>query len=92
MPPTDKAAWRIALESYPCQKCNAPAGSPCRNLRTGWPVHNIHAARTNDAGRCQKCGIRIEADRVMAADALCARCALVRALEVERATKYRRTD
>lgn len=89
---TDKAAWRIALESYPCRKCNAKPGERCRNLRTGCPVNGIHTARNDAAGRCQSCGIRIEADRVMAADALCARCALVRALEVERATKYRRTD
>lgn len=31
--------------SYPCHKCGAEPGKPCRNLRTGEPIKNEHAGQ-----------------------------------------------
>ena len=83
-----KSPWRLVLESYPCRTCAAKVGEPCRSTVTGRPTTTIHMDRVNSADRCTRCGERIDPG----GGQLCPRCALVRSLEIERATKYRRTE
>ena len=85
----EKAPWRVVFESYPCPTCGVPSGVSCRTV-TGHVAGIPHAERTRLADRCPRCGAIVgnQADP----GGLCARCALVRSLEVERATKHRRMD
>lgn len=77
-----KAPWRLVLLSYPCPDCGAGPGDPCVTAG-GNPAHDyVHAARTRDASRCPRCGVRLPAEAE--AGDLCDHCALVQALEVER--------
>jgi hypothetical protein len=85
---TGKAAWRLVLLSYPCPDCGAAPGEPC-TTRTGRAAQDyVHAARTRDAGRCPRCGVRLPADAEPGD--LCDHCALVQSLELERYTHRRR--
>jgi len=84
----EKAAWRAVFESYPCPTCGVPKGASCRT--TSGRVADIpHAERTRLANRCPRCGVIVSGDDP---GALCDRCALVRSLEVERATTHKRVD
>lgn len=86
---TGKSAWRAVFQSYPCPTCGALPGEVCTT--TGGRVADIpHVDRTRNADRCPRCGTITGAG----ADpgSLCGRCALVRALEIERATTWKRRD
>lgn len=81
-----RASWHLAFLAYPCPTCKAEPGEDC--ITTGGRWAFPHSARTRQANRCPRCG------EVVAGDpgALCDRCALVRSLEVERATRWVRRD
>jgi len=81
--------WRVVIESYPCPRCGAGPGKACRTAK-GATTYIPHAARERVIDRCPLCGARIPAG-ALPGD-LCERCALVRSLEVERATHYRRRE
>jgi DNA-directed RNA polymerase subunit RPC12/RpoP len=83
-----KAPWRLVLLSYPCPTCGAKPGEPC--ITTGGRVAAEHADRARNADRCPKCGIWVGAEEDPGT--LCGRCALVRSLEIERATTWKRLD
>lgn len=86
---THRAPWRVVFETYPCPTCGAEAGHVC--VTTGGRQADLpHAERTRLADRCPVCGV-IVADRDDPG-ALCPRCALVRALETERASTWKRID
>ena len=81
------APWRALLRSYPCPTCGAGPGDPC--LTSGGREADVeHVARQRISGRCPKCGATVDAD--LAPGTLCPRCQLVRDLEVERATTWKR--
>ena len=82
---TARATWRVVLESYPCPKCGAQPRQPCRT-GSGRPTFP-HADRARWGDRCPVCGQVVDNGHP---GALCGRCALVRALEVERATTWKR--
>jgi DNA-directed RNA polymerase subunit RPC12/RpoP len=81
------APWWWVYLTYPCPKCGAPVGEVCQTPR-GAAAQMPHAARTRYADRCPKCWTTVDAG----AGPLCNRCALVRALEVERSTTWKRQD
>ena len=83
------AAWRLVIHSYPCPTCGAAPGQWCET-KNGRQTDMPHAARGDTAETCAKCGARLPAGSFPGE--LCPHCQLVRDLEVERATKYRRTD
>jgi hypothetical protein len=87
-----RSGWRRIYESYACTYCGAGPGQRCLSLVTKKPTMTIHMARVNAADRCAKCGTGMDADRVTEGANLCPRCALVRSLEVERATVHRRSE
>jgi hypothetical protein len=79
--------WRQVYLTYPCPTCGVKKGYPC--LTTGGRRrYECHAARAENADRCPECATRLPADAEPGD--LCERCRLVRALEVERSTVYRR--
>jgi hypothetical protein len=82
-----RAGWHVVFLSYPCPSCGAKPGEEC--ITTGGRWAFPHADRTRQANRCPSCGAVVGAENP---GALCDRCALVRALEVERATRYVRRD
>jgi ribosomal protein S27AE len=82
-----KATWRLVFLSYPCPACGAAPGHVCMTTG-GRPYGECHAARTRHAGRCPKCGSVVSAE--LDPGSLCDRCALVRSLEIERATTWKR--
>lgn len=84
-----KAQWRLVFLSYPCPTCNAAPGEVCITTG-GYPYAECHVERTRHAARCAHCGTHISAESDPGA--LCDRCALVRALEIERATYHKRRD
>lgn len=85
---SSKAAWRLIRMSYPCPVCGAGPGDPC--MTTAGNVYTeCHAERSRQATRCAKCRAILSAEAEPGD--LCDRCALVRSLEVERATYHRRT-
>lgn len=87
--PTRRSAWRLTWLSYPCPTCGAAPGEDC--LTTGGNVYrDVHADRTRRGNRCPRCGVIVDADHEPGQ--LCARCELVRSLEVERATRYQRRN
>jgi ribosomal protein S27AE len=78
----------VVFLSYPCPECGAAPGEDCTTVsgrRAGLP----HAERTRHADRCPRCGVIVGAEEP---GQLCERCALVRSLEIERATHWRRRD
>ncbi len=84
----ERAAWRAVYLTYPCEACGAKAGEDCTTV-SGKPASYQHAARAARGARCPRCHQLIEHD--IEPGSYCAKCQLLRALEVERATKYRRT-
>ena len=84
-----KAAWRLVFQSYRCPTCGAAPGEVCVTTG-GRPYPECHAERTRNADRCPSCGTITGADTEPGA--LCPRCALVRSLEIERATTWKRND
>lgn len=82
-----RSSWRLIFTTYPCPTCGAKPGRDCRTVN-GHVASQVHAARTAHAERCPRCGTHISADDEPGS--YCARCQLLRALEIERATKYRR--
>lgn len=82
-----KASWHVVFLTYPCPTCEAAPGEECFT-QNGTIAQQMHAARTRQGNRCPRCGTLTPADDEPGQ--LCARCELLRALEVERATKYRR--
>lgn len=80
--------WLAAILTYPCTRCGAKAGQRCRTAAGGATV-TPHAVRGQERRRCRHCQVVLPNDQDLA-EVLCSRCALVRALEVERASHYRR--
>lgn len=83
----ERPNWRAVIESYPCDTCGAEPGEPCRTI-SGTKANPPHVARTRPANRCHKCGTMLAADAEPGT--LCPKHALLRSLEIERATHYRR--
>ena len=79
------SAWRLILRSYPCDTCGAAPGGPC--LTPSGNHTQEHAARARLVHRCPKCGARVDADEP---GELCPRCVLLRDLNTERATTWKR--
>jgi hypothetical protein len=76
--------------TYPCPTCGAAPGEKCRT-HTGNRINSaVHADRVADMNHCPRCGARTPADDEPGQ--LCARCELVRSLEVERATRHERRN
>lgn len=75
----DRSPWRIAMESLPCSYCGALPEESCR-APSGKSVPP-HAARFYATPRCPVCHEMVPDGHP---GALCERCALVRALELER--------
>lgn len=84
-----RAAWQLVFLSYPCPACDAAPGEDCYTS-TGRTTRQLHAERARQGNRCPHCGMLTNADDEPGQ--LCPRCELIRALEVERATKYKRRD
>lgn len=82
------ASWRVVFLAYPCPTCGAKVGDPCRT-KAGGRADPPHADRTRLAERCPRCGAITNPDDP---GSLCAHCALIRSLEVERSTTWRRRD
>lgn len=83
-----RAAWRLVFLTYPCPYCDAEPGRPCTS-KSGRPYADVHAARTEHGNRCPRCGTVYVADEEPGT--LCARCMLLRRLEIERVTTHERT-
>jgi len=81
------APWRVLLRSYPCPTCGAGPGEPCQTS-TGHQADIEHAGRAAQAARCPKCGTRVDGDSHPGD--LCPRCQLLRNLDTERATTWKR--
>lgn len=90
--PHRRAAWRTIFLTYPCPTCGVPAGHPCTTTNTNGTTARdyVHADRGRTGDRCATCHALLPHGATPAD--LCARCAQVRALEVERATKHIRRD
>jgi ribosomal protein S27AE len=89
MSPKPKASWHVVFLTYPCPTCGAAPGEEC--LTAGGARSQLpHVDRARLGDRCPKCGAIVDADHEPGQ--LCARCELVRALETERATQYKRRD
>ena len=84
---TPRASWRLVFLTYPCDFCGALPGQPCVT-KTGNVYPDVHAIRTQRKARCPRCGTVLAKDEEPGT--LCLRCALLRRLEVERVTKWRR--
>ena len=82
------AAWRHVFWAIPCPTCQALAGEPCVT-KTGQEYADVHQARIIH-GRCPRCGSPLRAGQLDGD--LCGRCQLIRDLEAERATTWRRQD
>lgn len=87
---TGRAPWRLMYLSYPCPTCGVGPGEDCRTTGGRTKRDGVHADRARRGNRCPRCGTLTDADNLPGQ--LCARCELVRALEVERATRYERRD
>lgn len=79
--------WRELVQSYPCLECGAGPGEPCVT-KGGNSKYECHAIRSHVMDHCPKCGARMAADAQPGE--VCDRCALVRRLEIERATYHQR--
>lgn len=82
-----KATWQLVFLSYPCPTCGAAPGRECWTA-SGRKSSMPHAERTRHAQRCPRCGAHVSAE--LDPGKLCDRCALVRSLEIERATTWKR--
>jgi DNA-directed RNA polymerase subunit RPC12/RpoP len=82
-----RAAWRAVFLGYECPRCGAKPNEDCRS-EGGKRQTMVHAARTRTADRCPRCGVHVGIDGEPGT--YCQRCALLRALEIERVTKHRR--
>jgi hypothetical protein len=82
-----RASWRLVFLTYPCPHCDAKAGEPCTTA-SGRRSDDVHGARTQHGNRCPRCGTVYAQDEEPGT--LCARCALLRRLEVERVTIHKR--
>jgi ribosomal protein S27AE len=82
-----RASWRLVFLTYPCPTCGADPGEECRTTG-GRAYKQTHAARTRNGGRCPRCGTVLTHDDEPGT--LCAKCQLLRRLEIERATRHRR--
>lgn len=82
-----RASWRLVFLTYPCPTCGALPGQDCVT-RTGRVYADVHGARTQHGTRCPRCGTTLAHEEEPGT--LCAKCALLRRLEIERATKHRR--
>lgn len=82
-----RAAWRIVFLTYPCPTCGAAPTEDCLTA-SGKIYNDVHAERTRHAQRCPRCGTLIAADDEPGS--YCAKCSLLRQLEIERATYHRR--
>lgn len=82
-----RASWRLVFLTYPCPTCGAEPGHDCQTA-SGHSYTDVHAARTRNGNRCPRCGqlVAYEDDP----GSLCAKCQLLRSLEIERATLHRR--
>jgi hypothetical protein len=78
------AAWRAVVRAYPCDTCGAQPGDPC-TTPSGVPTAE-HKARTHPVRYCPKCGTWVDGDPGQ----LCSRCQLLRDLNTERATTWKR--
>jgi hypothetical protein len=87
--PRKRSPWRLIYLSYPCPTCEAAPGEDCYTS-SGKMTREVHAERARHGQRCPQCGTLTSADDLP--DQLCRRCELVRALEVERSSKYRREN
>jgi DNA-directed RNA polymerase subunit RPC12/RpoP len=83
-----RAPWHGLLLTYPCPTCGAQPNEDCLT-RSGNPAQQPHRERARDAARCPRCGQHVEHD-VDDPGAYCARCQLLRSLEIERVTRHRR--
>jgi hypothetical protein len=83
------ATWRVIFETHPCPTCGAPPGEHCRTA-TGRPRWETHVDRGRTADRCPKCRAHLAFDAEPGD--LCGRCEQVRALEIERATTWKRRN
>lgn len=81
--------WRELFQSYPCAVCGARAGEVCRTS-TGKPYKDLHAARARQGNRCPRCGQTTPYPSEPFT--LCRKCAFLRELEIERATKHVREN
>lgn len=79
--PTMPDHWKTRYESYPCPRCDAQPGEPCRTRR-GHIADLPHAARTRQGARCVRCGAVLDHDDD---SALCGYCSLRRQLAAEQA-------
>jgi len=86
---TQRAAWHVVFLTYPCPTCGAAVGDDCMTSG-GKRADYVHAERTRHAARCPRCGTILSHEDDPGA--LCARCSLLRSLEIERATKWRRRN
>lgn len=82
-----RVAAQIVFLAYPCPRCGVQPGEPCLT-EAGRRATDVHGARTQHGNRCPRCGIPFAANEEPGT--LCARCLLVRALEIERVTQHRR--
>jgi hypothetical protein len=82
--------WLAAVLSYPCPKCGAAPHDPC-TTKTGTRASTPHAARGQERRRCRLCQVLLPQDQDLE-DVLCGRCAMIRALELERITTHKRTE
>jgi len=79
----------LVFMSYPCPTCGVGPGVRCVTV-SGAESNTPHVDRTRHATRCPKCGAIVSAE--LDPGKLCDRCALVRSLELERATKWKRRN
>jgi hypothetical protein len=80
--------WRRVFWVNPCTFCGAGIGEPCVT-KTGHEYALVHHARAI-RGRCPSCGAPLGPAQLDGD--LCPRCQLVRDLEAERATTWKRQD
>lgn len=85
--PTRRTAWWIAHLSYPCSACGALPGARCTTA-SGQVADYVHSDRCRGGNQCANPDCHALLPQGAGPADLCARCAQVRALEVERATKH----
>ena len=78
--------WLAVVESYPCPVCMSGPGDRCVTA-SGNTKSEPHAERTRQGDRCPRCGSQLNAATTTP---LCDHCQLVRDMETERATTWKR--